>query len=506
MRAARCLAAGLLVACGPDAGERVELAPLCCTERAVQVLALRDDEAVAPGDETVVVRDGERWLYGVQRFAAPVANIQETWADASQRSIVQTGARIEGIGRCGEDRQTVAEGLDRIVPRASSDAPWLGYRSDTHELFWFEPSGRWPARRLGRARNPGQLVVRGNTLFTTRADERDFVGVTLAGEGDQVSTQVWIDDVVQDGVPAYPLQRDRPVDAVLLLRGTGELVAFDLAAQRVETVLTGVRSFVGDRDARWIAWTSGDPNDLGDDGGPREAWLLDRVTGQQLPLVLEGEPELTLRMHDRFVMVEGEVDGTTTSTRIVALPGGESIELEGLWWGTGRGSQGEVVALRVLPVESASYGVFAPQQGALVPQAQALRAPTTFWQDALWSREVAADVDDGGASKWMPYDLVRTPLATLQPEVVQRRVWSRVELPGDRWLDVRADDPTQNLGDLVRIDGETGAAEAIDDHVAAALFEPHASTGALPWQTDEVVYQVRALGSGRTGLWRVRFD
>ena len=98
-------------------------------------------------------------------------------------------------------------------------------------------------------------------------------------------------------------------------------------------------------------------------------------------------------------------------------------------------------------------------------------------------------------------------LSTLQSEVVATRVWSYVELASDRWLVVDGWDLEDERGELQVIDGETGEARVVDRDVSACIecLEPHELPYHLPWRTDEVVYQVRDPGTGRTGLWRARF-
>jgi hypothetical protein len=84
----------------------------------------------------------------------------------------------------------------------------------------------------------------------------------------------------------------------------------------------------------------------------------------------------------------------------------------------------------------------------------------------------------------------------------------------DRWLEFDAPildvdhwrpDPR---GDLLLIDGSTGARSLVDRDVSPELgmLEPHEYEYGLPWRTDEIVYQVRDLSSDRTGLWRARFE
>jgi hypothetical protein len=269
---------------------------------------------------------------------------------------------------------------------------------------------------------------------------------------------------------------------------------------------TGVRVFANSDDLRWIAWAPGDPS-RGDQPLPREAWLLDRETREQESIAFDGQSGIAARIYgDQFVAWRVD-DDEVTATRFRSLYTGLSINLPGNWWWFGTMPDGAFGA--VLPPSWTNGGVhvFAPVDGELVPIVDPIEGHMVF-DDAIWSEDFSAYADLDRSESWRPFDLVKHPYPTFEPHIVERRIYSGVALDGDRWIRVVAvADPSEGLGRLEIIDGETGRTRILEEDVGLdfAWLEPHPAS-VLPWRTDEIVYQMRDADGSRTGLWRARFS
>lgn len=486
-----------VLACGPSVGEEVAFEELCGVEGPVHVLALEDDEAVT-GRTSSAARFGDRWLYAVQRFDREIVDVDEAGLWGRYRAVPQLDARIESVDRCGEDRRVVAEGIDDILAPAEEDGPWLGYRRDTGILYLFDPDGRFAAMPLARPRHYRRQIVDGRSVIVHRDDEHDLVRFTI--DGGEVATQVLAADVAQTS-----LLREWPTPPafIFVLHDDGELVELSLASGETTPVLSGVGWFSGGGDPRWVVWVPGEPQDFGSTL-PTGVILFDRSTGEQRPLG-SGAPTMAQIFDNHVVAETVDDEGRRLQTTFIALPAIESITLDGTWWWFGEGNDGRFGAIDAgAPFDEQGY-VLGPVDGELRELAGPMPA-RAGGDGALWSRDASAYAELGSDETGRPYDVVRFSLAMLEAEVVDRRIWSDVELPGDRFVDVRAREAGDPVGDLVIVDGEDGRAQTID-HDVSPLFptlEPHTPDIMRPWATDEIVYQLRAPGSDRTGLWRVR--
>lgn len=490
---ASAVVAVLSFACGPELDEALMFEELCGVEEPVQVLALRDDEAVTTWG---TARNGDRWLYAVERFDRPILDIVEAGFSGPYRVVPQIDARIESVDRCGDDRRVVAEGIDWMVPPENDDAPWLGYRRDTGMLFVFDPEGSEPARPLARPENPAWHLVDRSSVILRRDDTRDVVRFTV--EGPNVHTQVLATNVARMSIWRSAL----PPSSILVLRDDGDLEELSLSTDESVLVRAGVGWFSSSTDPRFLVWVDGRPEDFGN-SLPTGANLLDRATGEGVSL---GGGGPTMAQIIGSYVVANVFDGERiVSTTFLSLPDLSSITLDGTWWYFGEGPDGRLGVLNPSGVPMPDGYVIGRVDGQL----QLLAGPvpaTTSAHGGLWFHDDSPYVDLQGAGSGRPYDVVRLSLSTLETEIVARRIWSDIQLPGDRFVHVSTSESGAGLGDLLVIDGADGESHRLDRDVVVpvAAFEPHESSGSMPWQTDELVYQVRAPGSGRTGLWRVR--
>jgi hypothetical protein len=500
--AARGLLAAIIVgvaACGPDRAELADLVELCGEAGPVQVLPLDDHEAVGP--DASVARVDDRWLYAVRTFEASVDSLHEVVWGPLDGPIAQIDARIESVDRCGGDWRVVAEGLDLILPRLHEGEPWLGYREDAYALYWFDPHGRFTPRRLATIPHWTWLVVDGHTIFVHRTDHRDIARITLDGADGDVRVDVLVTDVAS----TWSMRRGpSSIESIAVLRDDGALVALELATGATDLVREGVRVFATTEDLRWIAWVPGDPAQ-GSTPAPTEAWLLDRTTGDEQPIAFDDAGGIVVQIHGEHLVAWSVDDGQVLATRFIWLPGGLAIDLEGRWNPFGSMHAGAFGTL--VPAPFGGVQVFAPVDGALVPISAPIQG-TSVWDDAIWAfdRAVYEHLDRPDGQR--PYDLVRYPYPTFEPEVVERRIYPGAAIGSDRWVSVVDATIETGFGTLQVIEGDSGETRVVDRRVDFYFerLEPHERDGLRPWRTDEIVYQVREPGSSRTGLWRARFS
>lgn len=499
IRGAVTIACVLAGACGPSASPQADLAEVCGQEEPAQILALHEDEAVGPSLDAFVPFD-DGWLVAVQRLDRTVVDVFEATASGEYRVVPQLDARVEAIDRCGNDRRVVAEGIDAIFPPRRDGEPWLGYRRDTEMLFVFDPTGAVQPLPLGHVRPFRWTVPEGNELIVRRRDERDLVRFTLEAGGAQ--PEVLATSVAQTSFMSHG---DTPPHTILVLHDDGDLVELALDTGQSEPILQGVRMFSEGSDRRWLAWTPGDPATPPSELAT-EATLLDRSTGEQRVLA-SGEP-LFVQVYGTHLMVEvydGATPLGTKTTMFMSLPGGEAVTLEGRWMSFGGGPDGRIVVTRggTWPPEAF---VYAPIDGVL----REVAGPVPGWTntlDALWYDDAAPYADLDAAREGAPYDLVRFDLSSLKAQTVQHRIWSGIELPGDRWVGAWGLKPGDPIGELVIVDGADGSTRRIARDVAPVLrpIELEDRAVAYPRLADEVVYEVRDPGSDGTGLWRAAF-
>lgn len=498
-RGAATIACTLACACGPSTSPEVDLAEVCGQAQPVQILALHDDEVVGPRPDAFVPF-GDRWLVAVQQFDRAVVDVFEATTSVEHRAFAQLHARVESIDRCGRDRRIVAEGIDAIVAPQRDGEPWLGFRRDTEMLFVFDPTGAVEPLPLGHVRPFRWMATGADELVVRRRDERDIVRFTLAQGGLQHT--VLATNVAHT---SFMLHAGTPPRTMRVLHDDGDLVELDLDTGQSTPILQGVRSFSEGLDPRWLAWTPGDPATPSSELAT-EAALMDRSTGEQR--VLGSGAPMFVQIYGTVVVQELYDEGPplrTISTTFISLPGGEAVTLEERWLSFGGGPDGRIVMVKGDTWPPGAF-VYAPIDGVLREVAGPVPSSTNTL-DALWHRDPDPYMDLDAAREGVPYDLVRFDLSTLEAQTMQHRIWSDIELPGDRWVDAWGPEPGDPLGELMLIDGADDSTHAIDrDVVPVPLpIELEAREPAYPRLADEVVYEVRDPGSGRTGLWRAAF-
>jgi hypothetical protein len=514
------LACGATAACRADEVAHAELAAICGEDEGpLQVLALATDEVVSA--HLPSQRIDERWYYGIRRFDHPITDVGRASGLPSRRGYAELDARIESIDRCGSDRRVLAEGVDVLFPPTTEDEPWLARRSETGDLFWIDPDGAWPPRRIATTPALYEQIVLGHVVYTFDADTGELSRYRLEPDGVH-------SELVRDGVAHVDVFDVRHFarsasERVLARLDDGRLVELTLASGRMETIVEGVDGFWGEVDGRWLAWWPALPEDS-TDRDTRVAWLLDRETGETRSLAFDDGAELSVAYLSTDLIatrrvepieLSGQMHHQPVAMRLTLLPAWIATTIEGDW--LVQSASADRVVVTTLPtffapsnaMPSGSY-VYDRSADGLELVGGPFPPFARVRDDALWYSECAAE-PDASTRFGPPCDLIRVALDTLQPEVVRPRAWTDVELPGDRWLawDGPADDPTapNRRGTLWVLDGGDGQPRRLADDVAEgwSLLEPHDDPGSLPWQTDEIVYQVRSLTSDRTGLWRAAF-
>lgn len=498
----------LALACGEGAQDelpRAEMAEICGAAQPVQVLALEDEEILSP-KQNQLERFADVWLYGVQTYARAVDDASFTWTTPENLPIAQTGARIESTDACGRNRRIVAEDVDKILPPLAADGPWLAGSLDTAALSWFDPRGNWPAIPLTVTQRPLWHVLHGDVVFVHRAQERDVAAITLVGDGVDTAVEVLATDVVATTVRYGYTEEFPPPAAIAVQRENGELLAVDLASGRSEVMLTDVRFFSTSSDLRWVVFQGGDPLDESD-LRPHEAWLLDRETDEPILLEPFGDEEVGVDIVRDIVRLSFGTGFETTSTSFVHLPGRERVDLPGQWILFASTEDGYFALLKLDPVD-AGITIFRVQDGGVVAVGD-VQATSSEAAGALVVHDAAPYEGIAAQSERIPYDIVLLPLATLEPETIARRVWTNTAIAGDRYVDLvsTSDQPTFH-GTLQTIDGPTGDVRIIDHDVYdhGAFSDQPEVPSPLPRGVDDVVYLVRERDTGRSGIWRARFE
>ncbi len=496
----------MLVACAPDEEEMDLPIDVCGQDEPVQILALEDDQAIG---RQGTARFEERWLFGVRTFEIPLTRVDTALMGAEWRPYRQTRAEIESVGECGEDRRVVAAGSDTIFPATSADEPWLACAADTGDLYWFDPAGEWEPRFVGRSERCGRHLVRGATIFVLLADGA-LVRVRLDDAG--LEAEALVSDVVE--APAVFDQRGDGAalpDDVFVLRSDRSLARVALRTGAVQLELEGADSFDVSEDRRWLTW--GIHND---DDEPVSAWLRDRESGEDFLLGAPTWRGVDADLRGGYAFVRGTSEGDAPQTQVLEPATLRSLWLAGAYilWG---GVNGSVVVTDVTDVLS---GV-----AELPTDPNSLEAELVDFESgertkvgarglavamaggATWQVDLTPYVHSDVPAAFAPFDVVRIPLDTLDPEVARARVFSEFELSSDRWIVASALDENL-LAELRFLDGKSLRHRAFAEDVVifGERFDirREAKQGP-PAIIEDLTYQVHARGSDRTGVWRVRF-
>jgi hypothetical protein len=494
-RNAGVLFAGLVVACGPSVKDSPEFAELCGQQGPVQILALADDEVVIGQSSRQVEFEG-RWLYPIRQFDRPVLNaVAATWG-AAYRDFSQVAERLESLDPCGGDRRVIAEGLDEIRVPADPEGPWLGTGQEGTELSTFDPTGSAAPRHLASIA-PFRFIAQGRDVYVQRAAERDFARVTVSA--DDLKWRVLVDDVLRTSLPFPRFPEAPPHRSAVVLRSDGALVGVDLRTDDVVPLASGVGWFWAswDADGRWVAYGPGPADEL-----PTEGWLLDRETGQLRSLDSDDGSAFDVQLWWDVLSVTRVAQDGQSSTEFTWLPDGPTLTRDANMLFVANGDDRQ---LWLLDRADRQVYLYALVDG----EPREVAGPFPEWvsfDGGLWYHDrspYSPSEEEPG-----PYDVVHVPSDTLQPRVVERRVWSEVSLPGDRWARIAPGSVDDTLlGRLQIVDGATGDTTTLDEGVSIDYrwLRPGADgeSWPQPWETEDFVYGVRDPEGGRTGLWRV---
>lgn len=487
----------LAVGCASEPSEPLPI-EVCGENRPVQILALDDAEVIDPWSGSA--RLGDRWIFGVRRFEIPLTSVASTTFPPDMRPFAQLDARVESVGACGEDRRVVAEDVDILFPPFESDGPWLGCRNDNGDLYWIHPDGASPARWITRVDRCGRHIVRGQDVYASSKDG-DFVRAQVGDAG--VTLDILVTDVVRasffNAPGSAPLP---PEDDAFLLRGKDRvLVRVDLSTHGVEEVHDRVDEFSISGDRRWLVWIRRVPDDPNDVSVP-EARLLDRSTGEEHVLGRPYWSGIQAFVGNGFVVATGAGSGTPIETELISLPDVLSaLVTEKL---TVLGSDGNRI---VISANFGSIDVLDLGTGERRTAFETYR-PVEVHDGQIWYTDASGYAELDLPAGYVARDMMRIPIDTLAPPtLVRSRIFSPIELPGDRWATAVNYDEN-SLSDLVIIDGKNLDVGRIDDDLVGTprpYDRSDADGDGLPWLTDELVYQVHERASDRGGMWRVKF-
>jgi hypothetical protein len=486
MRAVRIGLASALVGCAPAEDELDLPIEVCGQDEPVQILALEDEQVIDPAGGAA--RYGDRWLFGVKTFEIPLTKVDNALSGSAHLPYRQMDAAIVATGECGEDPRVVAEGLDVIAPRRRDTDPWLGCKSQTWGTYWFDPDGAWSPR----------LVDAG--LFCLQYLIVDQTVIFYGGNGELARARLEADEVVievllggiRSGESVTEFEEDPPDDLVFV-REDDTVVAVDLRTGDVTTLAEGIpNSFSISPNRRWLVWF-----EEIDEGLHLRSWLRDLTTGVDTSIGHDEWESIEVELEDSFLLVRGHARWTSLSTQRIALPSQEAEWLDGRVFAAD-GYDGRIL---LQSVDSEEW-VLDTESGERRP----FDVDYDEYADGvLWSRHAAPYADIGLPEAFLPWDVVGMPLDTLEPEITRERVFSSVDLAGDRW--VVGSDPDENeLVELHYLEGATLEHRAFaSDVVPGALDVRSDASVAAPWRTDDMIYQVHTRASDRTGVWRVRF-
>ncbi|HET6585339.1 MAG TPA: hypothetical protein VFG69_17895 [Nannocystaceae bacterium] len=490
--------AGLTLGCAPAQ----ELPPLpievCGEDAPVQILALGDDEAV---DWEGIAQFEDRWLFGVRRFEIPLTSLRSIRAAPEDRAFAQLDARLESVGQCGEDRQVVAEDVDFVIPAQQDGDAWLGCRTDTGDFYWIAPDGAWAARPVARAASCRQFVVRGHDVFFIAAETHEYTRAQLRDDG--IVLDVLVTDVVKQSPDYTTIDGESlPAPDVYLLRETDRvLVRLELATGMVEDVLDGVDDFSVAADRQRVMRIRRIPQDPNDSTTPN-ATVLDLGSNSESWFSGVGWSDIRGFLADGYVFVQGlDPNGLPLQTVVVTVPALHLRFLDGPVFVRGSDGDDRVVisaspdGLEVLEMSS---GDRHPVQTSVAIVSDGI----------LWYEDERPYGHVDLPDEYRPVDVIRMPLATLEPEVVHKRVFSSIEVADDLWLDNSPIDDNE-LTELVVVDGESLTIRRVDRNVVQGLYfvEPAPDRDPLaPSSSNDLVYQVHERATDRGGMWRVRFE
>jgi hypothetical protein len=486
MRASSIALGFVLAACAPEEEEAELAIDVCGQDEPVQILALEDTQVIGRGNG--VARFGERWLFGVKTFEIPLTKVSGALGHPDNRPYEQIDAAIVVTGDCGEDPRVVAEGLDTIAKRIRDDEPWLGCNSLGSSLYWFDPDGAHPPLLVAEGLGcDGYLVVDQSVVY--------YAGDGVLARARLANGQITVDtllDGIRFGEYLIPL-RAAPPDALVAAREDDTVVAVDLRTAEVTTLTEGIESsFSISPNRRWLVWYE----KVGE-GLPYRMWLRDLEDGVDIEVGRDDWDWTGVDIGDTYAVIRGEAQFVPASTQVLALPSLREEWLEA--WLHVDGHDDDRV---VLDLRDGTYMRLDPESGdrtLLTPEFDEI-VDGEFWSLTI---EPYAMLDLPQAL--LPWDVIRATFDAPEPEIVRARVFSSVDLGGDRWI-AGSEKDEHGLVRLEYIDGDTLEHHPFAEDVVPGSFDARNDSSITgPWRTDEMIYQVHTRASERTGVWRVRF-
>lgn len=447
--------------------DTAELEEECGSEGPVQLLRLEADERV-PSTPRSTARYGDRFLVGIGRYDVPLAALTglET----------PTSVRVVSVDACGNDRRTIAEGVDLLFPPTRDDRPWLACSTQTGDVMTIDPTGTESAQLLGRG---------GGCRVGSVGEER---WVAIGAEGGALKLLVTgpegFSTVSED---ARQIETDTEKSRLLFSTIHGELREYVPVMDDSIFLADGVSYFGMSDDGESFVTTS----------------ALDLLEPVSWNVFRRGETEGMTLPETRIRHIgDGFAFADENQTVYVEPETMQSWVYEGSWNVIGRLPDGRLL---IWPPEEDRI-VAVPLDGSEPQTLITGRIPASgrIDGDVLWTW-----VHDGAAGD-SPFpstvgELVRLPLSGGDPTSVVDDVHQPLGLTDGRWVSVRGADENER-GDLWVIDPETDQAHRIDEGVDLHFVRLNGPVWAYPSDglheaSETFFYTIRDAGE-RTGLWR----
>jgi len=321
----------MLLACGSEPVEYVELGEVCGESSPLRVLELGPDQMVR-GYETLRVQD--RVLYVVSSF------------DKERNDVpfaITTESTVWSAGACGESPVQVATGVDDLFTIERWPDVVLGCEAATGNVVVVDPTGAEAPHVVfapGLQERYGcvlQWTDRG--MLSVEKHDEEFGALMLHPYPNDPRTETAVPELVIDPIRIGPSGGNGPgyignvlytyPDEILALTPEETLVRVDLADGAVSTLQTSVAGFEASQDGQYVLWqdttvTRDDPN-----APEGKLFLRDRADGSDT-LLGEGALRsmvLPLKLIEHGIIQIG-LGFTKAPSRVFFLPGFDFIDLE----------------------------------------------------------------------------------------------------------------------------------------------------------------------------------
>ncbi|WP_266216095.1 hypothetical protein [Paraliomyxa miuraensis] len=465
-----------------DVVEHGVLAERCGSTDPVRLMPLAPNESIGlafwyyPNDTPTsfdMAPSGDGWVLLIHTYdqdLTPTTPYHFEYGD--ENAPQRVSSRIVRVDGCGGDARVVVENSHRF--RApSGNEPWIA--CNTRDVFTFDPeeehSGQWHmdltcpwstvgdafVSKVGTASNESHTLVRARLPLDGPADITPLATVH----------------------PIWPVVRVGSSDQYMALTEMYELIEIDAWSGQVTMLRPEAgHSFGVSNDGRFVVYEAGATS-------PRVR-LWDRWTDEEqypTPSGWEDEPH-DAHLAGNVVSVE---NFEREVTRLVLLPSGADLLLDGSWQGVAQ--LGDTYVLKHTSDDRVeSLAILEPGSDTPRPIPHGTLREHWVHDERLW---VLGVVDDADPSR---LGLLELAGPDFTPRVVATGIWYPKRLADGRLLTVIDRNSEDRYGTLVLVDADGGMVD-IDHDVLVTNVDM------APLPNDVVVYAVRDADNERTGVW-----